>query len=590
MTVDLTPLDDPYDRRRARSATGLLRDFNASGVLTAADVHVASRLARLGAESDEQVLLAAALTVRAVRQGSVCLDLETVREIAPDLPWPGAAGWREAVATSSLVGAGDSGPAGMPLRLHDGLLYLDRYWVEESQVCTDLLRRAEVTPPPVDDTRLAQALAQYFPGDGYAEQRAAAEVAARHWTSVITGGPGTGKTTTIARFLAALQDCSDQPLQVALAAPTGKAAARMGQAVATAAQDEDFPQHQRARVTGLRASTMHRLLGWVPDSRTRFRHHRGNQLPHDVVVIDETSMVSLTLMARLLEAVRPDARLVLVGDADQLASVDAGAVLKDLVDGLGARGEPPIARLQTSHRFGGQIGALAAAIRAGDGDGAVAALTSGEAAACLVDHDGARDIVMPAVEALVGAAEAGLRQDAVTALDTHRLLCAHREGPYGVRHWNRQVERWLLEGMGSDWLPQWYPGQPLIVTANDYGLGLFNGDTGVVCRAAPGSPDLLALIADGEHPAGRAYQLTRLGDVAPAHAITVHRSQGSQFDSVTVLLPDAQSPILTRELIYTAVTRARSAVRVVGTQDAVRAAVGRRAQRATGLAKRLAAG
>ncbi len=583
MTSDLTPLEDAHDRRRVRSAQGLLLDANLAGLLAPSDVHVAVRLGRLGGEPDERVLLAAALAVRAVRLGSVCVDLSVVPETAPGLPWPSAPAWREAVAKSPLVSDG-------VLHEHDGLLYLQRYWAEESQVCADLLRRRSAAPPEVDLTRLREALTGHFPGDGYAEQRAAAEMAARQWTSVITGGPGTGKTTTIARFLGALQAASDRPLMVALAAPTGKAAARMAQAVGIATQEADFPAAQRDRVASLPSTTMHRLLGSRPDSRTRFRHHRGNRLPHDVVVIDETSMVSLSLMARLLEALRGDARLILVGDADQLASVDAGAVLKDLVDGLGLLPEPPIARLTTSHRFGGGIGALATAIRAGDADAAVAVLGAGSADVSLVDGAGARDSVLPATLSLVEAAEAGRRAEAVARLDSHRLLCAHREGPYGIRTWNHQVERWLLEATGRDWLPRWYAGLPVIVTANDYGLGLFNGDTGVVCRATPGGPDLVGLIADGEQPQGRPYPLTRLAETEPAHAITVHRSQGSQFDTVTVLLPEPESALLTRELLYTAVTRARSGVRVIGTEAAVRAAVGRRAQRATGLAKRLAQG
>ncbi|MDQ6715798.1 MAG: AAA family ATPase, partial [Actinomycetota bacterium] len=202
MTSDLTPLEDAHDRRRVRSAEGLLREANLAGLLMPADVHVAARLGRLGGETDEHVLLAAALTVRAVRLGSVCVDLATVAETAPGLSWPSAAAWRDAVAQSHLVSGG-------VLHEHDGLLYLERYWSEETQVCEDLLGRRGAPPPDVDRHRLREALMEHFPGDGYTEQRAAAEMAARQWTSVITGGPGTGKTTTIARFLGALQAASD---------------------------------------------------------------------------------------------------------------------------------------------------------------------------------------------------------------------------------------------------------------------------------------------------------------------------------------------------------------------------------------------
>ncbi|HET7477469.1 MAG TPA: exodeoxyribonuclease V subunit alpha [Dermatophilaceae bacterium] len=585
MTADLAPVEGPWDRRRATCAVALLRDFNLAGVLEPADVHVATRLGAASGEHDPRVLLAAALLVRAVRQGSVCLDLATVALTAPALGWPDLQGWNAAVRASPLTTIG-------VLREDHGLLYLDRYWQEEGQVCADVRRRRDAQPPVVDETRLRESLAAHFVGEPFAEQRSAAEVACRHWISVITGGPGTGKTTTIARFLGAALSASERPVRVALAAPTGKAAARLGQAVASAAGSDGFPGGRRAQVAGLKATTIHRLLGPLPGSSSRFRHHRGNPLPHDLVVIDETSMVSLTLTARLLDALRPDARLVLVGDADQLASVDAGAVLTDLVDGLGQLGDPRVARLRTSHRFGTGIAVVADAVRRGDAEEAIGALRAAERAACdatLVDLATAREVVVAAAGRLVDAAAAGDRAGAVAALDAHRLLCAHREGPYGVRQWNHQVEEALRQRGSADWLPQWYAGKPLLVTANDYGQGLYNGDTGVVTRASPGA-ELIAVIADGEHPDGRAYPLARLADVETAHAMTVHRSQGSQFDAVTVVLPEADSPLLTRELLYTALTRAKTTVRIVGSEDVVRAAVQRRARRASGLARRLTQG
>jgi len=583
VSTDLTPVADAFDRRRVRSASGLLADFNLAGVLAPADVHVATRVAHAVGETGDEVLLAAALAVRAVRQGSVCVDLSTIRDTAPDFVWPHPEQWQDALAASPLVGE-------HILHVNEGLLYLDRYWTEEGQVCDDIRRRLAAPAPPVEDARLQLALGQYFPGESYHEQRDAAEMACRQWTSVIIGGPGSGKTTTIARFLGALLTVSDRPLRIALAAPTGKAAARMAQAVREATGESGakaFPEEHRDQIAALTATTMHRMLGWQPGTSTRFRHTRSNTLPHDVVIIDETSMVSLTLMARLLEAMPPNARLVLVGDADQLASVDAGAVLKDLVEGLGPD-SGAVSTLATTHRYGPLIGALAEAIRRGDADGAVAALQTGDDHVSLVrDARDARDAVTSAAVAMLEAADGGDRAAALAALDSHRLVCAHREGEFGVRTWNRKVERWLLERTGADWLPQWYPGQPLLVTANDYGLDLFNGDTGVVTRSAPGSRDLVACIATGTAGQGRDYPLTRLANVETAHAMTVHRSQGSQFDAVTVLLPMPDSPLLTRELLYTAVTRARKTVRVVGSTDAVRTAVDRRAQRASGLARRL---
>ncbi|MCW2855339.1 MAG: recD [Marmoricola sp.] len=578
MTELFEPLD-ALDHRLALGATGDLADLNRAGVLTAADVHVATRVARLGGETDPQVVLAIALLVRAVRQGSVCLDLARVAELDPERTWPETGAWLAALAASPLCGTA--------LRIEAGLLYLDRYWHQEGDVVEDLLARVGRTAPVIDEASLEAGLARLFAGDSYAEQRAAAFDSAHRWTSVITGGPGTGKTTTLARLLAVLVDLADGPLRIALAAPTGKAAARMTQALVEATRAEDFPLTDRVAIEGLEASTLHRLLGTRADNATRFRHHRGNRLPHDVVVVDETSMVSLTLMARLVEAVRPDARLILVGDADQLASVEAGAVLQDVVRGFAERSPSPVSHLVTSHRFGDRIGALAAAVRDDESDVAWHLLSTGSENIELIDPADETRIkellAGPAIRARE-CARAGDARGALDALESHRLLCAHRHGPFGVARWNDRIERWLQEHDGRDWFGLHYAGQPLIVNSNDYGLRLWNGDTGVVVGVDEG--DRVAVFDAGGTE--RAIALSRLADVGTAHAITVHRSQGSQFTEATVLLPDPDSLILTRELLYTAITRARNVVRVVGTEESWRAAIGRPAQRASGLADRLA--
>lgn len=591
-----TPVDaaalpaDPGDRRLALTATGLLADFNRAGVLDAADVHVAQRLGRLGQESDERALLAVALTVRAVRAGSVCLPLDSVAAAHEDDPlpaglaWPGPVAWWAAVEASPLTAAG-------VLRRAGSLLYLDRYYREESQVVDDLRARRDAGLRPVEGAALAQALGRYFPDAAHADQRAAAEAACLHPTSVVTGGPGTGKTTTIARLLGVLLELQPPgtPLRVALAAPTGKAAARMAQAVREATEQDGFPADHVATIRALEARTVHRLLGSRPDNRTRFRHDRTNRLPHDVVIVDETSMVSLTLMARLLEAVRPSARLVLVGDADQLVSVEAGAVLTDLVEGLESASPSPVRRLGPSRRFGAKIAALSEAIRAGDDDAVVETLAGSTGEVIWEQTDDPTEVLDPLLrQRAVGlheAARSGDRSLTLARFGEHRLLCAHREGPFGVGAWNRRIETLLAGAQGWDYVPDRYPGQPLIVNANDYGLELFNGDTAVVCAGPDGG--LVAAIDDGRSPEGRALPTSRLADVSTAHAMTVHRSQGSQFAQVTVLLPEAGSRILTRELLYTAVTRGRDLVRIVGTEEAVRAAVLHQARRATGLAPRL---
>jgi exodeoxyribonuclease V alpha subunit len=605
MTVDLG------DVRLARAADGLLGVFNTAGVLDPADVHVAARVGRLGGEHDEEVLLAVALAVRAVRMGSVCVDLASVSHTVlgegdelvdvSALPWPDPPRWLAACAASGIVSDGADAPGGLPLRLVDGLLYLERYWGEEELVRRSLAERAAAAPPEVDLAQLRTGLEQYFSAPGSERQRLAAAVSVLRRVTVLAGGPGTGKTTTVARLLTLLHEQPGPPPRVALAAPTGKAAARLQEAVTAALPDE-----LRSRTPD--AATLHRLLGWRPGGR--FRYGRTQRLPFDVVVVDETSMVSLTLMARLLEAVRPQARIVLVGDPDQLASVEAGAVLGDLARAPGqpepsldaaleAVGVPGglvggsvingVVTLRHVWRFGGAIAEFARAVQAGDADTAVALLRGGHADLAFVDDSGAdpgatgvRADVVAAGRELTDAALRGDVTTALAALERHRVLCAHRRGPYGVTRWSAEIERWLRAALPDAPTGPWYPGRPVLVTANDYDVGLFNGDTGVAVALPEG---LRVAFARGGVPT--LHPPARLSEIATVHAMTVHRGQGSQFRRVTVVLPPAESPLLTRELLYTAVTRAAEFVRVVGTEEAVRAAVARPVSRASGLRHRL---
>jgi exodeoxyribonuclease V alpha subunit len=448
--------------------------------------------------------------------------------------------------------------------------------------------------------------------------------------AVVAGGPGTGKTTTVARIVALLAEQSaaagDPPPLVALAAPTGKAAARLEEAVHEEAIELPVGDPIRDQLLGLQASTLHRLLGWRPGSHSRFRHNRSQRLPHDVVIVDETSMVSLPLMARLVEAIRPSARLILIGDPGQLASIEAGAVLGDIVgpasEGLhmqsSARAllaeatgqtisaEDPAAGvtigdgivvLDRVHRFGGGIARVAEAIRRGDADGVISALadTPGEVTWIPVDVSEAassdalapvRDSAVAAARDVIGAARAGAAKEALDALGTFRVLCAHRRGPHGVATWTARIEGWLASSIeGFDPQERSYVGRPLLVTENDYELRLYNGDTGVVVAAGDDGDRVSAVFERrGEI---LEFSPTRLDAVDTVYAMTVHKSQGSQFDTAAVLLPAVSSRILTRELLYTAVTRARRGLILVGTEAAVRAAVGRPIARASGLGWRL---
>ena len=629
-TVDL------HDARYVRSAAGTLRAFNEAGVLAAADVHVALRLARLCRESDDSTLLGTALAVRAPRLGSVCVDLATIAATAAAdlettvdlqaLPWPQPEPWVASLASSRLVAVGESSGEDRPLRLVGTTLYLDRYWRDERSVADDLIARSEPADD-VDEALLADGLARLFQGDEPDLQRLAAATCVLRGLAVVGGGPGTGKTTTVTRILALLDEqanASDAPKPlVALAAPTGKAAARLEEAVHDEASVLELDKAQRTRLLDTRASTLHRLLGWRAGSSSRFRHDRGNQLPHDVVVVDEASMVSLSLMARLLEAVRRDARLILVGDPRQLASIEAGAVLGDLVgpaaDGLlmgeAARSrlaevaqqtvpaaEPPagssvgdgIVVLRRVHRFAGAIADLAEAVRGGDSEATLAILRTGHSDVQWIEVDiaeaDAKEALAPVRESAVAAgrdiAKAARRGDAsaaIAALGSFRLLCAHRRGPYGVATWNTIVEGWLANELDRFAEDAWYVGRPLLVTQNDYGLRLFNGDTGVIIARQDGRKTAVF-----ERQGGFVeISPNRLDAVETLHALTIHKSQGSQVEAVAVLLPDQNSRILTRELLYTAVTRAQRRMIVCGTEAAVRAALARPVAHASGLERRL---
>ncbi len=640
------PQLDAFDAQLALRAPERLHDFNRAGVVAAADVHVAVELGRLADVSDPDAMLAVALAVRAPRLGNVFVDLATishtvtVEEVSGnellELPWPEPFAWLERVRSlPRLVALGeDEAPDQVrPLRLIGSRLYLDRYWREERQLAAGLAGFAGRPLRPVDSAWLAEGLARLFPNPEDDLQRAAAACLVLRSLAVVAGGPGTGKTTTVARVAALLAEEAattgrSSPL-IALCAPTGKAAARLQEAVHHEAATMPVDEEVRARLGELRAGTIHRLLGWRPGSYSRFRHDAANRLPHDVVIVDETSMVSLSLMARLVEAIRSDARLVLVGDPDQLTAVEAGAVLRDIVGpaGQGVRltggmlallrrvagaelsaepvSEPKsfgdgIVVLRRGHRFGAAIGELADAVRRGDAGDAVIAARHGAGDITWIEMDVAdagprtdepqaglaalRAAAVEAGSAVVAAARAGDAESALRALGTFRLLCAHRRGPYGAANWAGQVERWLA-GALEEFAPDGrdYAGRPLLVTENDYELRLYNGDTGVVVNTESGG------LAAAFQRDGRLVRFapSRLGSAETLHAMTIHKSQGSQFETAAVLLPDPGSRILTRELLYTAITRAQRRLILIGSEASMRAAVTRPVARATGLGERL---
>ena len=574
-----------------------------------------------------------------------------------DVDWPDADAWLAALRESPLVGGPHEGGERRPLVLDDaGRLYLRRYHEHEQHLAQAILERAAALEPASDEASLDGALSRLFapavqdaavaapatltPGPRQVsraargtrtaatqlplglepplqvptpppapfaspardEQREAARTAATRRLCVISGGPGTGKTSTVVKILALLVGqrarLGLRPPRVLLLAPTGKAAMRLTEAIRRAKTGLACTEEVRGAIPE-EASTIHRALGSVGGSGTRFRHDAEHPLRADVVLVDEASMVDLALMTRLVAAVPHDARLILLGDKDQLASVEAGAVLGELCGRAADRVPGPslapraaalassIVELNRSYRYrpGSGIEALARAINHGDAARALEILAD----PALGDVE--RSDPEPAVavsERLRADALAGCRAylapvlpaDRLRALEGFRILCAHRQGPHGVAGANIEIEGLLAEARLIDRrIGPTYAGRPIMVTRNDYQLQLFNGDVGTIVKH--GEKQLAFFVAPGGEQ--RLLSPARLPPHETVFAMTVHKSQGSEFDRVAVLLGDRSSPLLTRELLYTAVTRARESVTLYATQAVLEEAIARRTERGSGL-------
>lgn len=572
-----------------------------AGALSPLDARFAEAMVRLvdhPAKHLPLVRLAAALASRAVERGHVCADLERLsREplldadgVVVNAEPPFALG--DALAALEASPLVCDGSVDTPLVLRQTRLYLHRYYMYERRLAEALRRRASSID--VDEAVLAGGLARLFAEASAEEQKQAARRAVESRLAVISGGPGTGKTTTVAKILALLVEQAEargHRLRVQLVAPTGKAAQRLGESLDATVAKLDTSEAVRAAIPR-RASTIHRALGYQPRTPTRFRFAHKNPMSVDVLLADEASMIDLALMTKLVEAVPRDARLILLGDKDQLASVDAGAVLSDIWEAEALA--PFVSKLTRTFRFAERSGiaALARAIVAGDADRALDVLRGedempyGEVAL----HDGVTAIAaeLPSELAFSIRHELGplLRarapEDRLERLHAFRILCAHRRGPAGVLALNVAVERFLrAEGLvRAD--GDFYDGRPVIVTANDHQLGLYNGDIGVVCHE--GGARRVYFAAEG---GPRAIPLGRLPPHETVYAMTVHKSQGSEVGRVALMLPPAPSPLVTRELLYTAVTRARDHVDIFGTAEVLRHGMARRIERASGLTEAL---
>jgi exodeoxyribonuclease V alpha subunit len=627
-----------------RERAGVLLD---EGLVEDADLRIAAELGRFGGELREDVLLALALVAAAPRRGDVALDL--ARSVAePSIGLPPGREWLDAVATSPLV-SGPGADAVTPFVLDGALLHSRRAFEQQVRLAAKLRARADagladLGGAPVDLEALAEQLRRHFPesrGAALDRQMLAVATGTLRFVSVIAGGPGTGKTFTIRTLLAVLFELAaarGTELRVALTAPTGKAAARITQAIGEELADLRVEDTTRAALASLDARTIHRLLG-VDRRAGRPRRATDATLPYDVVVVDEASMVDLTLMCRLLDALHPETRLVLLGDRHQLASVEAGSVLADLVpegtSGLTSRwtsgfsgalevalGIPLesdeaasllgecVVHLERPRRFDASapVGLLAKGISEGSAQSIERALavfdespSPGGPSATLVPHGRAGRLDEPLIARLasgyapyIDVLEGGpagretieaFHLRVLRALETYRVLCVHRAGPFGAESVARSLGGSLLRGrrrgsrdVDSDWV-----GKPVLVVRNSYDTGLFNGDVGVVVARDGGRAVAFTAGADSV----RYVRPERLPPHELALATTVHKAQGSQFDHVALLLPDVLSAILTREVVYTGVTRARESVTVAGDRAILRAALARPTVRASGLATML---
>ncbi|WP_373386689.1 exodeoxyribonuclease V subunit alpha [Pseudomonas alcaligenes] len=568
-------------------------------------------LQRLQPQAEPAVLACAALCSEALAAGDVCLPLARVAGRRPwaehDFTLPPLAELRPLLEASALVGA----PGRFaPLILDGERLYLARYQAYEQRLAERLLALS-AERPAVDEALLSESLARLFAFNQQQPdwQRLAAAQAVRRRLAVISGGPGTGKTTTVVRLLAALlEQPGGERLAIGLAAPTGKAAARMAEAIRNAKADLPLADHLKALLPE-EARTLHRLLGSRGDSPT-VRHDAARPLALDVLVVDEASMVDLALMAKLVDALPPQARLILLGDKDQLAAVEAGAVFAELCEGRGFDAEAAaelqritgqtvpvetprsalgdaVVLLTHSHRFAGDsgIGELARRINGGDAAGTLNLLREGRADLAW-QAEPSQAVLLERLEQgyapYLKAARRGDPVEAFAAFNAFRALTAQREGPWGVGGLNEALEARIKRRYSLAERERWYPGRAVMVRQNDYALGLFNGDVGLCLAGEHG----LRVYFEGED-GYRAFAPARLPSHDSAFAMTVHKSQGSEFSEVLLALPESPSPLLTRALFYTGITRAKHKVEIWGLPARLAEAVNTRAERAAGLAQRL---
>ncbi|MEI6757697.1 MAG: exodeoxyribonuclease V subunit alpha [Chlorobium sp.] len=563
------------------------------------DRHFAAFICRQTIEPTGDIFrLVVSMASCAVGKGNICLNLhdiagKTFALNGKELLLPGFDALQELVKGFSTTGfPGQFSPLVLDA---SGRLYLYRYWLYEQEVAALILQKASASSGIVDEAKLHEALDLLFPEAQQGEidlQKKAASIALHRQFCVISGGPGTGKTSTVVRILALLlEQAGEKKLRIAMAAPTGKAAARLKASVSDIRRTIDSTDEIRSAMPE-DVVTIQRLLGTFKES-TRFRHSAKNPLPFDVVIIDEASMVALPLMHALLTALRPEARLVLLGDRDQLASVEAGAVLGDICRAGEERDDSPLSgslvMLEKNYRFqpGSGIAELSHSVNGGREMDALEMLKSkksnGIAWQDLPGREELRNtLAKKVIDGYRSFLETASASEALEHFERFRILSALREGPYGVSGLNTAVESILAEAALITPTSRWYRGRPLLVTENDYALQLFNGDTGILFPN-PDNGGMISAFFPAPDGGIRTIPPERLPQHETAFAMTVHKSQGSEFDRVLLILPPVDGDILTRELLYTAITRAKQSVEIWAESGVFSAAVRKKCERYSGL-------
>ena len=602
------------------------------GMLFEIDLHFAHFITGLSPDHDGDIFLAAALVSHATGQGDICLDLDTTagkplpgtKDLNKPIECPERKIWLEKLTASPAVGRpGEFCPLILDMK---NRLYLYRYWDYENTLSNFIDKRIGSNIEDLDFQKLKQSLDQLFPegkGEGVNWQKIAAAVAALRHFSVITGGPGTGKTFTVTKVLALLlEQTPGQTLQIYLCAPTGKAAARLKESLEQAKDRMNCDDAIKAAIPS-EVTTIHRMLKPIAGS-PYFRHDRENPLMADVVVVDEASMVDLALMTKLIQAIPEKARLILIGDKDQLASVEAGSVLGDICDRDVMHGfttsfmdliknttgevlddlvptsgdesglQDAIIALKKSFRFaaGSGIGGLSRAVNQADPEMTFAILDNPEDNSLNWQQLKVGDDLKAALSRqIIAGYQSYLKTEdpaeALHRLGRFKILCALNIGPLGVRAINHLSEQVLSRQdlIQPDPLAQspWYAGRPVLIRRNNYPLGLFNGDIGITLPE-PGAPDKELFVYFPDNAGGvRRFQTYQLPEHETVFAMTVHKSQGSEFDEVFFILPDQDYSILTSELIYTALTRARRKIHIWGNREIINSAVARKIERVSGL-------